>query len=113
MPLHGKDKNFDICINSYDELPEKIIVVNSNRVAPNLMKRLNFSFAHEIGHIELEHEKIYRHMKWIEKRHPNYYCLSHEDKNIAEYFYFWENELEEEADEKEDRTGDLLVLVLE
>ena len=37
-----------------------VIIVNRNRTVPKMLKRLNFTLAHELGHIVLEHEPYFR-----------------------------------------------------
>lgn len=52
--------NADIVTNYYPEYDKSIMLVNRRRITEKLHKRLNFSFAHELGHIILNHEGFYR-----------------------------------------------------
>lgn len=52
--------NADIVTNYYPEYDKAIMLVNRRRITDKLHKRLNFSFAHELGHIVLKHEGYYR-----------------------------------------------------
>lgn len=47
----------DVVTNYCADFDECIIFINEKVVKPNLMKRLNFSLAHELGHLVLEHYK--------------------------------------------------------
>jgi Zn-dependent peptidase ImmA (M78 family) len=47
--------NIDAVSEYYFEKNICLVIINSNKVKPNLMKRLNFSLAHELGHYTLEH----------------------------------------------------------
>lgn len=48
-------------VSNYDEVHDlAVFVINRNRRTPSLFKRLNFSLAHELAHIELKHYKIYK-----------------------------------------------------
>lgn len=47
-------------IANYDPIHDvAAIIINKHRANPNLYKRLNFSLAHELGHIVLGHHKFY------------------------------------------------------
>ncbi|MFZ5352778.1 MAG: ImmA/IrrE family metallo-endopeptidase [Bacillota bacterium] len=47
-------------ISNYDPIHDiTAIIINKKRTSPQLHKRLNFSLAHELGHIALEHYKMY------------------------------------------------------
>ena len=50
--------NADVVTNYYRPTDECIILINEKRYIPSLMKRLNFSLAHELGHIVLRHYDI-------------------------------------------------------
>lgn len=54
--------NADIVTNYYPEFDKAIMLVNRRRITDRLHKRLNFSFAHELGHIVLKHEGYYRNL---------------------------------------------------
>jgi Zn-dependent peptidase ImmA (M78 family) len=47
-------------VANYDPVHDvTAIIINKSRTSPRLHKRLNFSLAHELGHIALEHYKFY------------------------------------------------------
>jgi Zn-dependent peptidase ImmA (M78 family) len=47
-------------VANYDPIHDvAAIIINKHRANPNLHKRLNFSLAHELGHIVLGHYKFY------------------------------------------------------
>jgi Zn-dependent peptidase ImmA (M78 family) len=47
-------------VANYDSIHDvTAIIINKNRTSPHLHKRLNFSLAHELGHIVLGHYKFY------------------------------------------------------
>jgi Zn-dependent peptidase ImmA (M78 family) len=47
-------------VANYDPIHDvTAIIINKHRASPQLHKRLNFSLAHELGHIVLEHHKFY------------------------------------------------------
>jgi Zn-dependent peptidase ImmA (M78 family) len=47
-------------VANYDPIHDvTAIIINKNRTNPHMLKRLNFSLAHELGHIVLEHYKLY------------------------------------------------------
>lgn len=51
--------NADVIAN-YDPIHDiTAIIINKKRTSPRLHKRLNFSLAHELGHIVLQHYKPY------------------------------------------------------
>lgn len=54
--------NADIVTNYYPEYDKAIMLVNRRRITDRLHKRLNFSFAHELGHIMLGHAGFYRNL---------------------------------------------------
>ena len=53
----------EVVSNYYPEFDECIILINNSVVRPNLMKRLNFSLAHELGHLVLRHHKYQNDVK--------------------------------------------------
>lgn len=47
-------------VANYDPIHDvTAIIINKSRTSPHLHKRLNFSLAHELGHISLKHYKFY------------------------------------------------------
>lgn len=47
-------------VANYDSIHDiTAIIINKHRTSPKLYKRLNFSLAHELGHVVLEHYKFY------------------------------------------------------
>lgn len=54
--------NADIVTNYYPEYDKAIMLVNRRRITDRLHKRLNFSFAHELGHLVLNHMKYYKNL---------------------------------------------------
>lgn len=54
----GASADADIVSYLHDKFDITVIIINSRRNTPLLKKRLNFSLAHEIGHIELGHFEL-------------------------------------------------------
>lgn len=98
FPIESEESDVDAITNYNDEYDKYVMVINQNRIKPSLMKRLNFSLAHEIGHIVLKHNEIvkiidnYDWEKYGSEEDP-YSCL------IDEYCIDHPTLLEEEANE--------------
>lgn len=50
-----------------------VITVNMNMIRKTLMKRLNFTLAHELGHIVLDHESYFRGSLDLTSKEKAYY----------------------------------------
>ena len=73
--------NADIVTNYYPEHDKAIMLVNRRRITDRLHKRLNFSFAHELGHIVLKHEGYYRNLPESEVQ----FCEEEADEFAAQF----------------------------
>lgn len=102
----------DIVTEYSSEYDMCVIVINNQRTTQSLLKRLNFSLAHEIGHIELNHAQIFKLLDTAKKiSNDDEYWSFYEGLSEDEFSmikYYWNNEylLEREADEF---AGQLLV----
>lgn len=76
----GASADADIVSFLHEKLDITVIIINSRRNTPLLKKRLNFSLAHEIGHIELGH------FEQLKDKSINKAALEEEADEFASHF---------------------------
>jgi Zn-dependent peptidase ImmA (M78 family) len=104
MNIDPEKADVDISSNYIEELDKYIMIINKDRIQPNLMKRLNFSLAHELGHIVLKHWSKFKIIGKLDRLYEESYynfmnSITEEEQAEIENYYDNPYILEQEADE--------------